>query len=162
MQTKCYISFDNLQYYPNQFIIFLNDVVENLLLTNQHCKSRMGFSFNTDYIYNQDECMDFYSYLVSNKNRLQNVKLEGFSTNGEARVFFNQLLPNANIDTIYIDKIMDTANKNPFYIKSYLEQLEIEGILVRRDDYYVIPSYKYSEFKKKLSLIHISEPTRRS
>ncbi len=155
MQTKCYISFDNLQYYPNQFIIFLNDVVENLLLTNQHCKSRMGFSFNTDYIYNQDECMDFYSYLVSNKNRLQNVKLEGFSTNGEARVFFNQLLPNANIDTIYIDKIMDTANKNPFYIKSYIEQLEIEEILVQREDYYVIPSYKYSEFKKKLS--HIPE-----
>lgn len=158
MQSKCYISFDNLQYYPDQFIIFLNDLIENLLLTNQHCKSRMGFSFNTDYIYNQDKCMGLYSYLISNRNRLQNVKLEGFSTDGEARVFLNQLLPNANVDTFYIDKIMDAANKNPFYIKSYLEQLETEGILTQRDDYYVIPSYKYSEFKKKMS--HIPENIR--
>lgn len=158
MQTNCYISFDNLQYYPDQFITFLNELVENLLLTNQHCKSRMGFSFNTDYIYNQDECMGFYSYLISNNDRLQNVKLEGFSTGGEARVFFNQLLPNANVDTFYINKIMEAANKNPFYIKSYLELLEIEGILTQRDDYYVIPSYKYSEFKKKTS--HIPENIR--
>lgn len=158
MQTRCYISFDNLQYYPDQFIMFLNDLVENLLLTNQHCKSRMGFSFNTDYIYNQDECMHFYSYLISNKDHLQNIKLEGFSTDGEARVFFNQLLPNANVDTFYIDKIMNAANKNPFYIKSYLVQLEIEGILTKRDDYYIIPSYKHSEFKKKMS--HIPENIR--
>lgn len=158
MQTKCYISFDNLQYYPDQFIIFLSDLVENLLLTNQHCKSRIGVSFNTDYIYNQAECTNFYSYLISNKDRLQNVKLEGFSTDGEARIFFNQLLPNTNVDAFYIDKIIDAANKNPFYIKSYLELLEIEGILIRRDDNYVIPPYEHSEFKKKTS--HIPENIR--
>lgn len=158
MQTKCFITFDNLQYYPDSFIVFLNELVENLLLTNQHCKSRMGFVFNTDYIFNQNDCMDFYSYLISNNKRLQNVKINGFSTDGETRVFFNQLLPNTDMDDYYIDKILETANRNPFYIKTYLEQLETEGILIKRDDFYVIPLHKYSEFKRKIS--HIPENIR--
>lgn len=151
--TKCYISFDNLQYFPNQFISFLNELVENLLISNQHCKSRMGFTFNTDYIYNQDECMDFYSNIICNKEKLYNIKLEGFKSNGEATVFLNQLMPNMNIDSFYIDKIIDATDKNPFYIKSYLEQLETEGILCQKDDCYVIMPFKYNEFTKKVSII---------
>lgn len=158
MYTKCYISFDNLQYFPDQFISFLNDLVENLLLTNQHCKSRMGFTFNTDYIYNQDECMDFYSKIISNKENLYNVKLKGFASNGEATVFLNQLMPNMNIDSFYIDKIIDASDNNPFYIKSYLEQLETEGILCQKDDCYVIMPFKYNEFTKNVS--NISENVR--
>lgn len=151
IDTKCYITFDNLQYYPGLFITFLNEIVESLLISNKHCKCRMGFSFNTDYVYFQSECMNFYSLLISNREDFQNEKLEGFTTNGETRVFLNQLLSNADIDDFYINKIVNTANKNPFFVQSYFKELEAKRILKKRGDCYVIPHHKYSQFKEQVT-----------
>lgn len=149
MDTKCYISLDNIQYYSGLFIIFISEIVENLLISNKHCKSRMGFSFNTDYVYCPSECMDFLTFLISNKVDIQNEKIKGFSTDGETRVFINQLLPDKDIDDLYINKIISMSHKNPFYIQSYFKVLEAQSILERRKDCYVISHCKYSEFKEK-------------
>jgi len=153
MQAKCYIYFDNMQFYPHEFISFIYDINQNLLISNAHCKSRMGFSFNTDYIYEQNECISFYTFLVKNKECVVNIKCNGFGTEEETRLFINQLLPNLEIDDSDISKIIAQSNKNPFYIQSYLKLLETEGVLEKRQDCYIIPQHKCLAFKEKIATI---------
>lgn len=151
LETQCFIAFDNVQFYPILFIKFLYDLNNNLMLTNNKlCKCRMGFTFNTDYIYYQADCIDFYTSLIRNKEILINVKCEGFANDNEARVFLNQLLPNLNVENNYINDIIKSSNRIPFFLQTYCKLLEDEGILEQRSDCYVIPQHMKTTFREKI------------
>lgn len=149
-ETKCYISIDNVQYFPDFFLSFIYDIAETLILSNKHCKSRIGFSFNTDYIHQQNECMRLFMLLKTNKYRIYSESIGGFSTEGEAKSFINQLLSAESIDNNLIDNIIAVTEHNPFYIKSYINQFESEGLLIKRDDSFLVPKHMYDLFKEKV------------
>lgn len=152
-ETHCYISIDNIQYYPAIFISFLHLIVEELLITNKHCKSRIGISFNTDYIYQQEKCVSLWNLLRSNKDRIINEKVSGFATKGETKLFLNQLLRNSDIDPEQAQAIISASNKNPFYVKTYLKWLETECIITPQKDEYVIPPSNSEIFNEKMHRI---------
>lgn len=150
---KCYITFDNVQFYPELFISFIQNIVESCLVLNKHCKSKMGFSFNIDYIYSQNDCLDFFALLINNKDKIQNRKITGFSSGDETKVFLNQLLEYSDIDDAYINQIIASSQNNPYYLLAYLKSMETNEILKKRADGYFIPVNKYSLFKEKMKEI---------
>lgn len=153
METHCFISIDNIQYYPTPFISFINLIIENLLISNKHCKSRIAISFNTDYIYQQDKCVSLWEFLRSNKDRIVNEIITGFSTIGETKLFLNQLLHNSDTEMEHAWKIVHASNKNPFYVQAYLKWLETEQIITpQKDGYKVLPS-KQEAFKEKMNSV---------
>lgn len=156
LNSKCYISLDNVQFYPEAFVKFLNNIIKILLLSNHHCQSRFGLVFNTDYIQHQTECMELFSMLSNSNYHILNRKLDGFKNQGEATIFLNQLLANANIDDSYISKILSASSNNPFLIVSFLKYLEIQGILFRNEDFYTIPPCRHKEFIEVVEELNIS------
>ena len=148
--SKCYISLDNIQYYPEQFANFLLDLLKRMLLSNNSCESRMGIVMNTDYLYYQSKHEELYSLLISSKDRIANYKLDGFCTDGEANLYLNQLLSHPNIKTEYIHKMLAASANNPYFIHSLLVSLETEGILIRQHDNYILPEDRHQEFCQKV------------
>lgn len=152
-KTRCYISIDNIQYYPTLFISFLSSVIENLLTENISCKSRIGISFNMDYISQQDACMSLWNLLYNNKNYIVAKEITGFATDGEIRLFLNQLLPNLDIDPEQTQILVEKSKGNPFYVKTYLSLLETENIIIKQEDGYIIPPTKQEIFIERMQSI---------
>lgn len=153
LKTKCYISIDNIQYYPTPFINFLHLITEKLLIENKHCKSRIGISFNMDYIQQQVECVSLWKFLCDNENYIIKREITGFATANETRVFLNQLLQNSDIEPEHAQMIVAASNNNPFYVKSFLKLLEAENIIIPQRDGYVIPPAMTETFKQKIRCI---------
>lgn len=153
MKTKCYISIDNIQYYPTLFISFLHLIMEKLLLENKHCKSRIGISFNIDYIYQQEECISLWKFLCDNEENIIKKEITGFATAGETRLFLNQLLQNSDIEMEYAQMIVSASNNNPFFVQAFLKLLETENIIIPQRDGYVIPPAMAETFKQKMKCI---------
>lgn len=155
LQTaKCYISLDNIQYYPEQFISFLLDLLKRLMISNNACNSRMGFVINTDYLHYQSKHDEMYSFLISSKDRIASYRLDGFKETGEAQTFLNQLLSDSQIMDKYIEKILCVCSNSPYFIQSLLVSLETEGILVRQNDGYILPEDRHQEFYQKVDKIN--------
>lgn len=153
MKTRCYISIDNIQYYPAAFIAFLHSIIEKLLIENKHCKSRIGISFNMDYIYQQEECVSLWKFLCDNETYIIKKEITGFVTTNETRLFLNQLLQNSDIDPEQAQAIVNASNNNPFYVQSFLKLLEAENIIIPQRDGYVIPPAMTETFKQKMKSI---------
>lgn len=153
MKTQCYISIDNIQYYPALFIEFIHLIIEKLLLENRHCKSRIGISFNVDYIYQQEECVSLWKFLCDNEDYIVKKEIIGFATSNETKLFLNQLLQNSNIDPEQTQMIVDASNNNPFYVQAFLKLLEAENIIITQKDGYVIPPNMTETFKQKMRCI---------
>lgn len=152
-KTRCYISIDNIQFYPVPFISFLSSVIESLLTENNSCKSRIGVSFNMDYISQQDACMSLWNILYNNKNYIVAKEITGFVTDGETRLFLNQLLPNLDIDPEQVQMLVEKSKGNPYYVKAYLNLLETENIIIKQEDGYIIPPAMQEIFIGKMKSI---------
>ncbi len=87
MCSKCYITFDNIQFYPKFFVTFINEIVENIVINNKHCKCKMSFVFNTDYMNIYSECSNFYSFLNCNKSLIKSYPINGFANTNETKDF---------------------------------------------------------------------------
>lgn len=153
IKTQCYISIDNIQYYPTLFIAFLHLIIEKLLIENGHCKSRIGITFNMDYVHQQEECVSLWKFLCDNEHNIIKKEITGFATAGETRLFLNQLLQNSDIDPEQAQAIVDASNNNPFYVQSFLKLLEAENIIILQRDGYVIPPAMTETFKQKMMCI---------
>lgn len=153
MKTHCYISIDNIQYYPTPFISLLHLIINQLLIENRHCKSRIGISFNMDYIYQQDKCVSLWNFLCNNENYIIKKEITGFATGNETRLFLNQLLQNSDIEPEQAQIIVDASNGNPFYVQTYLKLLEAENIIIPQKDGYIISPSMQEAFKEKMSCI---------
>lgn len=152
-KTYCYISIDNIQYYPALFISFLYSIIERLLTENNYCKSRIGISFNMDYISQQEACMSLWNFLYNNKYYIVQKEITGFATDGETRLFLNQLLPNLDIEPEQAQMLIKISNGNPFYVKAYLKLLETENIIIPQKDGYIIPPAKQEVFMERMKCI---------
>lgn len=153
MKTQCYISIDNIQYYPVLFISFLHLIVEKLLIENRHCKSRIGISFNMDYIYQQEECVSLWKFLCDNESRITKKEITGFVTANETRLFLNQLLHTSDIEPEQAQMIVNASNNNPFYVLTFLKLLEAENIIIPQRDGYAISPAMEEAFKQKMRCI---------
>lgn len=153
MKTQCYISIDNIQYYPTLFINLLHLIIEKLLIENRPCKSRIGISFNMDYIYQQEESVSLWNFLCDNERYILKKEITGFATANETRLFLNQLLQDSDIEPEQTQMIVDASNNNPFYVQAFLKLLETENIIIMQRDGYVIPSAMTEIFKQKMRCI---------
>ena len=153
MKTCCYISIDNIQYYPAPFISLLHSIIERLLTENNYCKSRIGISFNMDYISQQKECISLWNFLYKNKNYIISKEITGFATENETRLFLNQLIQNSDLEPEQAQMIVKASNGNPFYVKAYLKLLETENIIIPQRDGYIIPPAKQEVFKERMKSI---------
>lgn len=153
MKSKCYISIDNIQYYPTLFIAFLRMIIEKLLLENRPCKGRIGISFNMDYIYQQEECVSLWNFLCDNENRIMKKEIMGFATAYETRLFLNQLLQCSDVELEYVQIIVEASNNNPFYVQTFLKLFEAKNIIMPQRDGYVIPPAMTEPFRQEMKHI---------
>lgn len=144
-ETKCLLVIDNVQYFPENFIRFIELIFSYSLIRNRKCLFTSVISFNISHMYSESIAMDlnlFFKHYSKSMPSIISWHLEGFIEQGEARVYFNQLLSStANISEKHVSKFLAITINNPYYIKSTICWLEKNGILSCTDGQYEIKNY---------------------
>lgn len=145
-ETKCFIIFDNVQYFPENFNRFLEMIFSYSIIRNRKCLFAAIVCFNISHMSSKSAAMDlnfFFKQYSKSTPSIISWHLKGFVEKNEARVYFNQLLSrSANIAEKYINKFLERTANNPYYIKSTISWLEKNGWLVCSDGHYEIKNYR--------------------
>ena len=132
--NKYAIIIDNIQYYDNAIVIFIDKLIKYCINNNRNKTVSICMSINNDYLTDNQSALKLLSLLYDlNDNdfiNTYNVIMEGFKKDDFSALLFLKTLLKIKEETYddYFNNLIEKANYNPYNIKHYVDYLSDNSI----------------------------------
>ena len=134
LSNKYAIIIDNIQYYDNTIVIFIDKLIRYCINNNRNKTIAICMSINNDYLTDNPSALKLLNLLNDLKDNdfiiTYNVNMKGFKKDDSAALLFLKNLLKINEETYdnYFIDLIKKANYNPYNIKHYADYLSDKSI----------------------------------
>lgn len=121
---KLFLVIDNVQYYDDCIILFLNQLLQFGKNNNRRNQLVLGVVLNTDYITSDSQCLRLLN-IYKREEAFLCRKIAGFTEGNAAKGFLRELLTSSiDLDDSYISKLLSKTSYLPFNIRQMVQWME--------------------------------------